>query len=89
MVKYGKHHLQATCACASHLASRIYAVLKQQRPYQLRDVEGNPISVAASRELCLQYRVSDEVRKRNNKRFRRNQVEQKTEKRMLKRQKLR
>jgi transposase len=89
MVEYGKHHLKAVCACASHLASRIYAVLKQQRPYQLRDLKGCPISVKASRELCLQYRVPDEVRKRNNKRFRRNQAEKKTEKRFLKRQKRR
>ena len=89
MVEYGKHHLKAVCACASHLASRIYAVLKQQRPYQLRDLKGYPISVEASRELCLQYRVPDEVRKRNNKRFRRNQAEKKTEKRLLKRQKRR
>lgn len=77
MVAYGKHHTQAVCACASHLASRIYAVLKQQRPYQLRDLEGVPITVAESRELCLQYRVPDEVRQRNNKRFRRNRTEQK------------
>jgi len=27
MVSYGKHYTQAVCACASHLASRIYAVL--------------------------------------------------------------
>lgn len=89
MVEYGKHHKKAVCACASHLASRIYAVLKEQRPYQLRDINGNPISDETSRELCLQYRVPDEVRKRNNKRFRRNQAEQTTEKRMLKRQKRR
>lgn len=89
MVDYGKHHLQAVCACASHLASRIYAVLKQQRPYQLRDLKGNPVSVEASRKLCLHYRVPDEVRKRNNKRFRRNKAEHKTEKRYLNKQKQR
>jgi transposase len=86
MVEYGKHHIQAVCACASHLASRIYALLKEQRPYELRDLQGQPISAAASRELCLQYRVPDEVRRRNNKRFRRNQAEQKAEARTRKRQ---
>lgn len=85
MVDYGKHHIQAVCACASHLASRIFALLKEQRPYQLRDLMGKPISVEASRELCLHYRVPDEVRKRNNKRFRRNQAEQKTEARTRRR----
>jgi transposase len=87
MVAYGKHHIQAVCACASHLASRIYAVLKEQRPYELRDLKGNAITVAESRELCLQYRVSDEVRQRNNKRFRRNKVEQKMEGRQAGREK--
>jgi len=75
MVEYGKHHSQAVCACASHLASRIFAVLKQQRPYQLRDLEGNPISKMESRKLCKKLRVPDEVRKRNNKRFRRAKAE--------------
>lgn len=70
MVAYGKHHNQAVCACASHLASRIYAILKQQRLYQLRDLQGNPISAEQSRVLCEKLRVPDEVRKRNNKRFR-------------------
>lgn len=64
MVEYGKHHNQAVCACASHLASRIYALLKQQRPYELRDLQGKPITAATSRELCLAYRVPDEVRQR-------------------------
>lgn len=75
MVEYGKHHTQAVCACASHLASRIYAILKQQRPYQLRDLAGNPISKKESRKLCEKLRVPDEVRKRNNKRFRPAQTE--------------
>jgi transposase len=87
MVAYGKHHIQAVCACASHLASRIYAVLKEQRPYELRDLKGKPISAVESRELCLKYRVPDEVRQRNNKRFRRNKAEQKTEARQAGREK--
>jgi transposase len=82
MVEYGNHHTKAVCACASHLASRIYALLKQQRPYQLRDLQGNPISDQASRELCLQYRVPDEVRQRNNKRFRRAKAKQPQHKRL-------
>jgi len=74
MVNYGKHHNQAVCACASHLASRIYAILKQQRPYQLRDLQGKPVSAAQSRALCKKLRVPEEVRKRNTKRFRRAQA---------------
>ena len=80
MVDYGKHHIQAVCACATHLANRIYAILSQQRPYQLRDLDGKPISKEESRALCLQYRVPDEIRKRNNKRFRRNRAEKRYQK---------
>lgn len=76
MVDYGNHHTKAVCACASHLASRIFALLKQQRPYQLRDLQGNPTSEQASRELCLELRVPDEIRQRNNKRFRKAQRKQ-------------
>jgi transposase len=75
MVEYGKHHSQAVCACASHLASRIFALLKQQRPYQLRDLENKPISKKESQKLCEKLRVPEEVRKRNNKRARRAQAE--------------
>ncbi len=82
MVTYGKHHSQAVCACASHLASRIYAVLKQQRPYQLRDLDNKPISKEESRKLCRKLRVPDEVRKRNNKRFRRAQPQAKKDNRL-------
>lgn len=82
MVAYGKHHTQAVCACASHLASRIYAILKEQRPYQLRDLQGKPISAEASRKLCIELRVPENVRKRKNKRFRRNRAEEKTEARL-------
>ena len=85
MVNYGKHHHQATCACASHLASRIYAVLKEQRPYQLQDLEGRPIDKPQSRRLCVEkYRVPKEVRQRNNKRTRRQSVQGKLEKRYQK-----
>lgn len=84
MVKYGKHHTVAVCACASHLASRIYAVLKEQRPYELRDLKDNPITIQQSRHLCLtQYRVPAEVRQRNAVRARRARREQRTEQRFL------
>jgi transposase len=84
MVSYGKHHTQAVCACASHLASRIYAVLSQQRPYQLRDPDNKPISSDLSRKLCLsRFQVPQEIRQRNNVRFRRQQANEHTELRFL------
>ncbi len=66
MVEYGKHHTQAVCAVASHLANRIYAVLKTERAYELRDVSGTPLTPAAAREICrTRYHVPEEVRERN------------------------
>jgi transposase len=86
MVDYGKHHTQAVCACASHLASRIYAILKQQRPYQLRNLEGHPISPSEAQHICrTQYRVPEEIRRRNQVRTRRAAAKRRTEQRYQKR----
>lgn len=69
MVEYGKHHTQAVCACASHLANRIYAILTQKRPFELRDLDGKPISSQESRQMILnRFKVSEKVRQRTRKR---------------------
>lgn len=82
MVNKGKHHFQAICASASHLLNRIYAILRDQRPYQLRDENGNPLDKDSARKLCQEkYHVSEEVRRRNNARTRRQRREQHTEQR--------
>jgi transposase len=71
MVTYGKVHTQAVCAVASHLARRIYAVLRDNRPYEFRDIEMRPISKEKSRELILEhYQVPESVRKQRRKRRR-------------------
>lgn len=85
MVQFGKHHTQALCACASHLASRIYAVLNRETPYELRDLQEQPISVEASRRLCLtKYLVPEEVRQRTRVRARKERAQQRTERRFQK-----
>lgn len=82
MVAYGKHHTQAVNACASHLASRMYALLKQQRPYELRDLAGQPINPGRSRELCrTTHRLPEEVRRRNNDRARKVKRDERSERR--------
>lgn len=83
MVTYGNHHTHAVCAVASHLANRIYAILKHNRPYQVWDLDGDPISDSLSRSLCLEhFTVPLEVRKRNNSRRRRQLKEDTIEARM-------
>jgi len=82
MVNKGKHHRQAICACATHLLDRILLILREDRPYQLRDVDGTPVSKAQAQTIIAQrYTVPAEVRQRNNKRKRRQRAEQQAEKR--------
>lgn len=81
MMDLGKHHLQATCACATHLLTRIYAVLRDDRSYEMRDAEGQPVSKRTARRICREcYCVPDEVRRRNNRRVRKARREARLEK---------
>jgi hypothetical protein len=56
-------------------------VLRENRPYELRDVDGKPISKEQARKIIAErYTVSEEVRNHNSKRRRREQVEKRAEK---------
>ena len=58
----------------SHLGARILAVLREGRPYELRDIQGNPITGEEAGQLILeQYRVPEEIRRerRRHKRSKR------------------
>jgi transposase len=80
MVEHGKHHNQAVCACATHLLDRIWTILKEDRPYELRDVDGTPITVERARAIIAErYIVSQQVRQRNNQRTRRARAERRAE----------
>jgi transposase len=69
MVYHGKNHRQAMGAVMSHLGARVLTVLKQDRPYEIRDIEGNPISKEHARKLILaKYRVPEEVRRERRRR---------------------
>ena len=64
MVELGKPHKQAMGVVMSHLASRVYTVLKEERPYQMRDLEGNLATMVAARLLVRErFRVPEEVRR--------------------------
>lgn len=51
IVHHGKHHTQAVCVCATHLLDRIWTILKEDRAYQLRDVDGTPVTVEQARQI--------------------------------------
>jgi transposase len=81
MVHRGKHHVQALCTCSAHLLDRVGVVLREDRPYQLQDVDGTPITPERARQIIAErYTVPEEVRKRNSKARRRERMETQAEK---------
>jgi len=72
MVHKGNCHTQAVCAVATHLPARIHVILKEDRPYELRDLEGNPISKRDAKALIQrELTVPEEIRQRTRSRKRR------------------
>jgi hypothetical protein len=71
MVYHGKNHKQAMGAVMSHLGARVLRVLKENSPYELRDIEGNPISKDEARRLVIsKYHVSEDIRRERRRRNR-------------------
>ena len=71
MMHHGKNHRQAMGAVMSYLGARVLMVLKEGRPYELRDIEGNPISKEHARKLILaKYRVPEKIRRGRRRRNR-------------------
>jgi transposase len=69
MVYHGKNHKQAMGAVMSHLGARVLRVLKDDRPYEIRNPDGKPIDKNEAKKLILsQYCVSEEVRKERRRR---------------------
>lgn len=68
-VEKGRSHRQAVCAVATRLADRMYAVIKANRDYELRDLEGNPISPKQARDLIqAKLTVPEEILERTRRR---------------------
>jgi hypothetical protein len=86
LVHKGKHHNQAVCACATHLLDRVRAVLRDGRPYELRDVDGQPVSWQEARTLITaRYQVPPEVRQRKTQRARKARRDQRAERKQKRR----
>lgn len=63
MVERGNHHTKAVCAVATALASRLVAVLREGRPYVIRDTDGTPVDATTARGIIAErYTVSNDVR---------------------------
>lgn len=86
MVHKGKHHNQAVCSSAKHLLDRVFTVLRENRPYELRDVDGRPVTPReASAIIAERYTVPEEVRKHNSHRARKERAERKAERKQKRR----
>jgi hypothetical protein len=69
MVYHGKNHKQALGAVMSHLGARVWKVLLEDRPYELKDMEGKSITRDDARRLILaKYHVSEDIRKERRRR---------------------
>lgn len=72
MVNKGNPHTQAVCACATHLLDRILVTLKEDRSYELRDVDGRAVTPEEARKIIAEkYTVPKEVRDRLRKKQKR------------------
>lgn len=66
MTERGHCHTQANVAVARKLVERTWTVLTRDRPYQLRDLAGEPITARAAKALIAeQFHVAEPVRARS------------------------
>ena len=69
MVHNGKNHMQAMGAVMSHLSARVLAVLREDKPYDLRDMDGRPVSREEAKKIILaKYQVPEEIRRERRRR---------------------
>jgi len=67
MVEAGKHHNSALCHIATTLLTRIIACWRARQPYQLRDIDGRPVSIEQARAIIAdRYAIPKDLRARRN-----------------------
>ena len=65
MTEAGKHHNSALCHIATTLLTRIIACWRAGQPYQLRDIDGTPVTVDQARAIIAdRYVIPKDVRTR-------------------------
>lgn len=69
IVHNGKNHMQAMGAVMSHMSARVLAVLREDKTYVLRDIDGRIVSTEEARKIILsKYQVPEEIRKEKRRR---------------------
>ena len=65
MVEAGKHHNSALCHIATTLLTRIIACWRAGQPYQLRDIDGTPVTTDQARAIIAErYAIPNDLRAR-------------------------
>ena len=65
MTEAGKHHNSALCHIATTLLTRIIACWRAGQPYQLRDVDGTPVTIDKARVIIAErYAIPKDLRAR-------------------------
>jgi transposase len=68
MVERAHTHIQANCAVARKLATRVWATLTSGTPYEFRDLDGTPIHQDVAAELAAEHTVPAHIRRRTRAR---------------------
>jgi transposase len=64
MVHHGANHTKACAVVAAKLAERTWAVRKRGTPYELRDVDGTPVTPEQAKQIIAErWTVPDDVRR--------------------------
>ncbi len=72
MVHKGRCHTQAVCAVGVRMIGRVLRILKDERNYELRDVNGQPVTKKEAKAIIKEhYIVPEEVRQRTRNRKKR------------------
>lgn len=63
MVDKGNHHTKAICAVATSLATRLAAVLREGRPYVIRDLDNTPVDTLTAKKIIAErYTIPANIR---------------------------
>jgi transposase len=68
MTERGQCHTQASCAVARKLVARTWATITSGSPYQLRDVNGDPVPRRIAKLQAAALAVPDDIRRRTRAR---------------------
>lgn len=61
MVYKGHCHTQAVCAVAVRMIARVLRILKDKRNYELRDIDGRPVSKKEAKQIIKEWYIVPEV----------------------------